>query len=162
MNIGILSDTHNLVANTLAALEIFRREGVTRLFHCGDITSEATLALFKGWDVTFVWGNGDLEKAALTAAARALGLTPPTARVNVVIDGYAIAVLHGHDGLLNVINSGKQRYVLHGHTHARRDQRIGPTRVINPGALGGTHRESRSVAILDVAADALRFIELED
>ena len=77
MNIGILSDTHNLVANTLAALEIFRREGVTRLFHCGDITSEATLALFKGWDMTFVWGNGDLEKAALTAAARALGLPRP-------------------------------------------------------------------------------------
>ena len=79
-----------------------------------------------------------------------------------MIDGYAIAALHGHDGLLGAIHSGEQRYVLHGHTHARRDQRIGPTRVINPGALGGTHRETRSVAILDVAADALRFIELAD
>lgn len=161
MNIGILSDTHNIQGTTLAALDAFRQAGITRLFHCGDITTEATLALFEGWDVTFVWGNGDLEKPSLEAAARALGLDLPTRQAQIVIDGYAIASLHGHEGLRSVIQSGQYRYVFHGHTHQRRDEWIGPTHVINPGALGGARRESRSVAILDVATDALRFIEIE-
>jgi putative phosphoesterase len=161
MKIGILSDTHNNKSTTLAALDAFRQAGITRLFHCGDITTEATLGLFEGWDITFVWGNGDLEKPSLEAAARALGLALPTAQAQVVIDGYAIAVLHGHENRSGVIRSGNYRYVFHGHTHERRDEWVGPTRVINPGALGGTRRESRSVAILDVAADDLRFIEIE-
>lgn len=161
MKIGILSDTHNIKSTTLAALEMFRQAGITRLFHCGDITTEATLSLFEGWDVTFVWGNGDLEKPSLEAAARALGLALPTAQAQVVIDGYPIAVLHGHEGLNGVIRSGQYRYVFHGHSHQRRDEWVGPTRVINPGALGGARRESRSVAILDVATDDLRFIEIE-
>jgi len=48
--------------------------------------------------------------------------------------------------------------VIHGHSHLHRDERLGATRVINPGALGGLRREPRSVAVLDVAADLLRFI----
>jgi len=34
---------------------------------------------------------------------------------------------------------------LHGHTHAIRDERVGPTRVMNPGAL---HRAPQHTALL--------------
>jgi putative phosphoesterase len=166
MKIGILSDTHNLTNNIRAALAVFEREGVRRLFHCGDITAEETLGLFVGWDITFVWGNMDLAQGSLQAAARQLDLRPPVPLVRVTLDGASITALHGHERLMSIINSplpdGIVRgYVLHGHTHQRRDERLGPIRVINPGALGGTRRESRSLAILDVAADDLRFFEIE-
>jgi predicted phosphodiesterase len=47
-------------------------------------------------------------------------------------------------------------YLLHGHTHVKRDERVGRTRVINPGAL---HRaREKTVAVLDTATDMLTFL----
>jgi predicted phosphodiesterase len=46
--------------------------------------------------------------------------------------------------------------VLHGHTHEIRDERVGLTRVINPGAL---HRAARyTAAVLEPASDRLEII----
>ena len=56
--------------------------------------------------------------------------------------------------------SGDYAYVLHGHTHYRADWWAASTRVLNPGALGGTKRESRSVCILDLETGQARFIEI--
>ena len=47
-----------------------------------------------------------------------------------------------------------------GHTHRRRDQTIGRTRVINPGALGGVRWQRRSFCILDLATGEARFVKL--
>jgi hypothetical protein len=38
------------------------------------------------------------------------------------------------------------------------DKRIGRTRVINPGSLGGLKKQSRSVALLDLETDELNFV----
>jgi predicted phosphodiesterase len=69
---------------------------------------------------------------------------------------------HGdNEGFLDgLIGSGKYAYVLHGHTHRRRDQTVGSTRVINPGALGGMRRERRSLCILDLTTARARFLKL--
>jgi predicted phosphodiesterase len=37
---------------------------------------------------------------------------------------------------------------------------IGRARVINPGALGGRRRQSRSFCILDLTTGEIRFVEL--
>ncbi len=164
MKIGILSDTHDHQANTLAALAIFRAEGVSQLLHCGDITTPGFVGVFAGWTITFVSGNMDRQLAELADAARAIGATPPREQVSLTLDGHPIAMMHGHhdEVLQNLIEAQTYRYVLHGHTHARRDDRIGQTRVINPGALGSTRRGPRSVAVLDLAGDHLRFAEIEE
>ena len=47
-------------------------------------------------------------------------------------------------------------YLCHGHTHATRDERLGPTRVINPGALFRARRHT--VAVLDLARDEVSFL----
>ena len=52
-------------------------------------------------------------------------------------------------------------YLLHGHTHCRRDERLDGTRVINPGALGGVQYESRSLCVLDLDTDDLDVIILD-
>jgi putative phosphoesterase len=161
MNLGILSDTHDALSATRAALDAFRAEGVTRLLHCGDITTGAVVLLFMGWDVTFVWGNSDKTRADVEAAARLVGLPVPSHLATLTIDGLPIAVTHGHEALDSLVTCGKYRYVLHGHTHRRADKRFGNTRVINPGALGGRRPEGRSVAVLDTATDTLRFIDIE-
>jgi putative phosphoesterase len=162
MKIGILSDTHNNAANTRDALAIFQAEGISRLVHCGDMTTGQIVMLFAGWDVTFVLGNGDLFVQELNTAAGLIGVQPPRPVASLTLDGLPVAVVHGHHDLERLIRQQDHRYVLHGHTHRRRDERIGSTRVINPGALGGRRIEPRSVAVLDLATDTLRFIELPE
>jgi hypothetical protein len=49
-------------------------------------------------------------------------------------------------------------YLCHGHTHVVRDERIGQTRVINPGALFRAARYT--VALLDMAADRLEIVQV--
>ena len=74
--------------------------------------------------------------------------------------GKRLGMLHGHDGKLfhKLAHSGDYAYLIHGHTHVPRDVRLGPTRIINPGAL---HRaRTKSVALLDVTKDELQFLEL--
>ena len=47
----------------------------------------------------------------------------------------------------------------HGHTHLRRDERIGRTRAINPTLCNGLQRAEKSVALLDFwLSDQLRFL----
>jgi len=77
---------------------------------------------------------------------------------DVVLDGKRVAVIHGDDGKLlqRLILSQDYDYVLHGHTHQKREVKSGRTRVINPGAL---HRAAeKTVALLDVGTGFVEFL----
>ncbi len=160
MRIGLLSDTHNNLGALQAALRLFRAEGVGRLVHCGDMTSARTAALLEGFEVLCVAGNVDQNPQDIR---RALQDLHPGNRYSQHYHGRlgtaSLAVTHSHvpGKLEQLLRAGRYDYVLHGHTHRRRDERLGRTRVINPGALGGTRYESRSVALLDLATDQLDF-----
>ena len=164
MLIGILSDTHNDAPNTQAALQIFRERGAARLLHCGDITTPEIVYLFSGWNVVFVWGNGDHDKDALRAAAQAIGAPPPQMVHTLEVDGVKFAVTHGHKQhvLADLIASGEYAFVCHGHTHLRKDELRPPfnVRVVNPGALGGVKLQTRSVCVLDTDTAQVEFVEL--
>jgi len=60
--------------------------------------------------------------------------------------------------------SGRFTFICHGHTHERRDEVRSAygVRLINPGALGGSRPQARSVCILDPASDDLEFIEFPE
>ena len=164
MRIGILSDVHNHRDNLSAALQILKREVVRTVLFCGDLTDADLVPLFDGLEVHFVEGNVDPDAASMARAVERLGNRSTFGlEYDAALDGRRIAVLHGHltDRLIEVIHGGLCDYVIHGHTHRRRDERLGRTRVINPGALGGKREQSRSFAILDSATDQLRVIEID-
>lgn len=163
MKIGILSDTHNNADNLTAALKILERESIRVAIFCGDVVDAGLVRLFAGLELHLVEGNIDHDPPALAGAVEQLGNNSTFGlEYTAAIDGKRIAVLHGHleDRLRETIHSGVYDYVFHGHTHRRRDERIGATRVINPGALGGLRFEKRSFAILDLATDRLRVVEI--
>lgn len=163
MKIGLLSDTHNYADNARVALEAFRDRDITWLLHAGDVTNGETLSVFAGWKVTLVYGNMDQHRNDLIDVSKRLGLEPPQFVRELRIDGKGIALTHGDDAgrLHSLMMSGKYRYVIHGHTHERRDElrNVYGVRVINPGALGGSRPQSRSIAILDLLTDQVEFIE---
>jgi len=161
MLLALLSDTHDNVRSTKAALELLAPHQPAAYLHAGDLVAPDMLAHFAGLGpFHFVFGNNEYDHAAIRSLALSLDLHCHGDAADLTFAGKRVALLHGHDGaLLNKLaRSGDYAYVIHGHTHVRQDLRINGTRIINPGAL---HRAKiKSVALLNVATDELRFLEL--
>lgn len=163
MKIGILSDTHNDSAATRRVLQEFRRRGVRTLFHCGDLIFANMVKLFAGFEVYFVHGNMDrpyrqaIEMVIKTqSGAHWLGKGD-----EVEIEGKRLAITHGaRVDVLEMLLWAEPDYLFHGHTHRCRDERVGPTRVINPGAVSGKRHEARSACVLDLETDRLEVVRL--
>ena len=152
MKLGVLSDTHGCPSRTKAAIAVFRRAGVERIVHCGDIGSDAIVWLFEGLPVDFVLGNVDrYEAGPLRRAVAETGHTLHEGMGVLALAGRRIALLHGDDarGLHAAVACGDFDLVCHGHTHVAANYRRGKTLVVNPGALYRTSQPS--VAIVDLA-----------
>src|SRR5262249_11065388 len=141
MKVGIISDTHNQVERLVRALALLRSAGANTMIHCGDIEDPIAVAPFAGFDAHFVFGNCDWDQANLTSAMGEIGATLHGRFGHLEIEGVKLAFLHGDDTRLlhDVIASEAYAFVFHGHTHVAGERQVGPTRVINPGAL---HRVS--------------------
>jgi len=107
-------------------------------------------------------GNMDRHPVLAQAVEETLGRGRLARLHELTLDGYPVAMVHGDNEelLRSLITSGQYAYVLCGHTHRRRDQRVGRTRVINPGALGGVRWQQRSLCILDLTTGEARFVKL--
>ncbi len=160
MLVGIMSDSHGDATMTAGAIALLEERGALRIFHCGDICQEGVLDEFAGHDVVFVWGNCDSPTAALRKYVERLELQWPEPPVRIEIAGKHIALIHGHEWNSSGATSGNGLdYLLYGHTHHPADQYEGECRIINPGAL---HRaDIHTVALLDLATDALSFLNVE-
>jgi putative phosphoesterase len=162
VKIGIIADTHDDIENLKAALATLQAEGVTTVLHCGDVCAPHMIRALTGFDVWIVQGNMDGDSRLTVAVEEALGKGRLAWLQRLALDGTSVAMLHGdnEEALQNLIVSGEYAYVLHGHTHKRRDQTVGRTRVINPGALGGRRAQRYSFCILDLATGDARFVEI--
>ena len=159
MRLGLLSDSHGRVEITRRAVEALASRSCNLLIHLGDIGDEAVIDELIGHDARIVFGNCDWNIQGLTRHAECMGIKVEHPMGLVTIDGKRIAFTHGH--LAHLVTQGLSQgveYLLHGHTHELRDQRVGVTRIINPGAL---HRAARyTAAVLDPAEDSLEILEV--
>lgn len=163
MKIGVLSDTHDNKQNFQTALEAYRQLGITQLLHLGDMTSPPTAQLTEGFRMVYLTGNMDRDPIGLRNTV--LDLHPDNQivdRYESDLEGLSIVAVHGHrePPVEELAGSGKYDLVLTGHTHRRRDEMVGNTRIINPGALGGVEWESRSFCVLDLETGEVAFHEL--
>jgi uncharacterized protein len=163
MKIGIIADTHDETDQLQAALEILRAEGVETLLHCGDVCGTHILRMLEGFDVWIAQGNMDGDFKLTQAVEEVFGRGRLAWLQRPALDGTSVAMIHGdnEEALQNLVASGGYAYVFHGHTHGRRDQTVGRTRIINPGPLGGRHPQHYSFCILDLDTGEARFVELE-
>jgi hypothetical protein len=162
MRIALMSDTHDDLRALERALEIVRAEEIDVVLHCGDLCGPAIIEALSAFDTWIARGNMDRHPELAPTAREAVGAGRLADRHRLTLDGHSAVLVHGHreSELRGIINSGRHGYVFHGHTHRRRDQCVGPTRVINPGALGGLPWQQRSFCILDLAADRVTFFDL--
>jgi putative phosphoesterase len=173
--LGILSDTHGQAVRCARAATLLKQLRAEAFIHCGDIGGEAVFDALAGLRCWFVWGNTDTPSPELERYADLLGLSPPRSTpVRIELAGRAICVYHGHesgfsqaysiaaagDGEALARHLGGAAYVLYGHTHVPADVRVGPVRLINPGAL--QRARPHTVATLDLETDLLEHWIVED
>ena len=158
MLLGVLSDTHDRVDATAAAMKVLRQAGAQFFIHCGDVGSERVLDHFAGLPSAFVFGNTDWDRASLARYAQSIGVACHNTFADLDLGGKKVAVTHGDDFRLKqrILSEQRHDFLLLGHTHVRADERVGRTRVINPGAL---HRaREKTVATLDTDSGELKFL----
>jgi len=160
MRLGVVSDTHGSVRNTLQAVTLLEQYDVSAVLHCGDIVSAGIVPLFTEWPTHFVFGNCDSETADLRLAMEEAGQFCHGRFGSLDLDGKRVAFLHGDDAerLRETIALGKYDLVCYGHTHRHEFHHEGDTLVLNPGAL---YRASpHSFAVVDLATMAVTHVPL--
>ncbi|MCI0359175.1 MAG: YfcE family phosphodiesterase [Planctomycetaceae bacterium] len=153
MRIGVISDTHGHIANTLAAVRMLESLQVEQVLHCGDICSPQIPRLLKAWPTHFVFGNCDHSEdlAELRAAIAAAGLACHERFAALELASRKIALLHSDDArrFREVQTSGEYDLVCYGHTHVAEMHHERKTLVLNPGAL--YRATPHSIAVVDLA-----------
>ncbi len=159
MRVGILSDTHDQVTRTKAAVTRLLDAGAQVLVHCGDITIPEVVYELNPLPSYFVFGNCDEDLEGLRQAIAAVGGTALERGGLIELAGRRLAVTHGDsDRELHRLEAQEPHYLLTGHTHRVTDQRRGSMRCINPGAL---HRAPQwTVALLDLESDELSVLTI--
>jgi len=170
MRIGLLSDSHGRAPTTQRAMALLLDQQVDAIVHLGDVGSVEVIdamvvRLNDAGDlnppVHVVFGNTDWDAASLARYADSLGVAVDHPVGRLEAEGKTVLFQHGHqDAAMTQALAEGVDYLCHGHSHRRRDERVGPTRVINPGAL--FRAAEYTVAVLDIAADRVEFHHVPD
>ncbi len=160
MRIGVISDTHGHLGNTLDAVTMLESLEVEAVLHCGDICSERVPALLTAWPAHFVFGNCDHDLQELRAVITKLGMTCHNLFGDLQLGGRRIALLHSHDAQLfrRVCTAGEYDLVCYGHTHVAEQHQSGKTLILNPGAL--YRANPHSIAVVDLGTMDATIIKL--
>ena len=158
MLIGLMTDTHNNRPGVRYALDIFKELGIKVILHAGDLISAELLEEFKDFSLFLSFGNGDDSFYISTKAERLSDRFECEQMLDLNLADKRIFMIHGDQRteLEKRITSGGYDYVIHGHSHRFRNEKVGSSRVIKPGALGGKFVGERSFATLDLIKDELQ------
>jgi len=160
MRIGIVSDTHGHVGNTIEAVRMLEEHNAELVIHCGDIGSTEIIPLFAGTPTHFVFGNVDHYEEPLRKAITDAGQTCHGRFGSLELNDRNIAFLHSDDGrkFRETIHCGEWDLVCYGHTHQAKSHREGNTLVLNPGAL--YRAATLSVAMVDIPSLQVEHVTL--
>lgn len=159
--LGIVSDTHAHVAFTRQAIATLENQQVDEVIHCGDIGSAEIPPLFAAWPTHFVFGNVDHRTRELKhAIATTAHHTCHGKYGQITRDGREIAFLHSDDRRLftDVVHQRGLDLVCYGHTHIAKQERVGDTLVLNPGAI--YRADPHTVAIVDLPQLSVTLLEI--
>jgi putative phosphoesterase len=153
MRIGVVSDTHNHLANVARMVELFREAAVERVVHTGDVTQARTLERLArvGVPIHGVYGNNDRgEREGLDEAAARLGIQLAEPPLELCWLERRIVVVHDPRDLAGALRP-EHSLALHGHTHRRALERDRGRLILNPGECAGHLPGHNAVAVVDLA-----------
>ena len=165
MLIGAISDSHDNLPQIEKAVQALNNQKVGLVLHAGDYVAGFVIPKFKALNCNLigVFGNNDGDHELLKKRfSETTNCIIHDRFTTVTIEGYRVALLHGHETeLLNaIIDSESFDAVIHGHSHNLGIERKGKTLSINPGELCGYLTGKSTLAILDTDKNEAKIIEL--
>jgi putative phosphoesterase len=167
MKIGIVSDSHGKSASLRKAVQHLAASGADAILHCGDICNQNDISILSnpGLPSYLVAGNMDSSAAQrLQWHAHGLGVIFNADYLEITLDDQTLlAATHGHNQnlLTKLINSGKYRYVCHGHTHIPAISTADKTTIICPGSTAHPRGIPHPTAVLlDTGTTNTRLFDL--
>ncbi len=162
MLIGIISDTHDNVEKSKAAVKLFREAKVEHVIHAGDIVAPFTAKVFAdlGCPFTAVFGNNDGEKVGVEHVIQSFGGTIATGHTPVELGGLRFMIMHEPWGLKEIASSGEYDVVIYGHTHKKEEKKAGKTLVLNPGEGGGHLTGEATCVLFDTETRKVKWVTL--
>lgn len=161
MVLGIISDTHDQLANIDKAVAYLRKKQVEHVLHAGDFVAPFAvkrLAALK-CPVTAVYGNNDGERTGIRNALGEWG-TVASRVVRLELAGRRILMMHEPDLVEESAASGLHDVVVFGHTHEASVEETGGCLVINPGSAGGVPDVPPTCVVLDLEKMKARIHDL--
>lgn len=161
MKIGVIGDTHDNIPNIKKAVRLFKRKKVNFVIHAGDIISPKTVSFFKGLNMIFVQGNCDGDPEKLKEKITEIGGKFFIGGFGEMdIGGKKFAITH-KPTVIETILGAKYNYIIYGHTHEKKVEKIGNVIVINPGShyLGDPKKEN-CIVIIDLAKNIIDIIKI--
>lgn len=158
MLIGLISDTHGHVRNTLEGLQLLASRNVDQILHCGDIGAVEIPRLFER-PTHFIFGNVDQDEADLQEVIEEAGHSCHGRFGDLELAGVRIAMLHGDNARKweEATTGNTWNLVCFGHTHRAENRLIGSTRVVNPGAV--YRARPHSVAVVELPGLEVEFLD---
>lgn len=161
MKIGIIGDTHDNIPNIKKAVQLFKRKKVAFVIHAGDIVAPKTVELFKGLNMIFVQGNCDGDAEKLKEKISEIGGKFFIGGFGEIeMGGKRFAITHKPTVIENILGA-KYDFIIYGHTHEKKVEKIGKVVVINPGShyLGDSKKEN-CVVMIDLAKNLIDVIKI--
>lgn len=159
MLIGIISDTHDNMPAIQRAVIILTQRRVEHVIHAGDFCSPFTFRALKHLkcDFTGIYGNNDGEKLLLQKLSDGRIFVQPH---TLELAGRRIIMIHEHQIVDALPDSGHYDLVVYGHTHTPDIRKQGNTLIVNPGELGGWLYGKSTMAIADLSTMSAELLEL--
>ena len=158
MIIGIISDTHNNTDKIIKSVEFFNLRQAEIVLHAGDFSTPDSAKHFSKLSGSFisVFGNNDFQEYDLTKVIDSFGIISHSP-YNFVIDNKTFILTHYLYG--NYQNSD---YVIYGHTHKPKIQKVKNCTYINPGECCARRYGRSTVALLDTQTEKAQIFDITD
>lgn len=163
MKIPILSDTHDDIVATKKVLEDLKNKGFKQIIHLGDFSAPFMIDLFKDFKVFSVLGNNDGDIFSITNKMNSYNFSTGKVVLELELEGKKIILYHGTTPQIRdaLVTSQEYDFVLHGHTHKLRNEKIGKTTVLNPGTINKdlSQENISSYMILDLKTKEVEIVK---
>lgn len=164
MKVGIISDSHDNVPNMEKAITWLNDNKIEQIIHCGDLCAPSILTdilapKFSG-PIHMVFGNVDDQDLLSKKVVNLKHVKYYGDLAEIELDKKKIAFIHYPDEAKKLASSGKYDLVFYGHSHKPWEEKVGTTRLINPGTLAGLFYKA-TFAVYNTTTEKLELKILE-